>query len=99
MCASACATAYGVELENEVIVWTKTEEPWTRTLIPQEALADEEPKYLRRQKPVEIKRRKFGRKAWTMYLPRHVVERDRARRGRSVLRAAAITCCVRPKWR
>ncbi len=28
---------------------------------------DEEPKYLRRQKPVEIKRRKFGRKAWTSY--------------------------------
>jgi cell division protein FtsQ len=31
---------------------------------PQEVLADEEPKYLRRQKPLEIKRRKFGRKAW-----------------------------------
>ena len=31
-------------------------------------LADEEPKYLRRQKPVEIKRRKFGRKAWKTYL-------------------------------
>ena len=29
---------------------------------PQEILADEEPKYLRRQKPLEIKRRKFGRK-------------------------------------
>jgi cell division protein FtsQ len=35
---------------------------------PQEVLADEEPKYLRRQKPVEIKRRKFGRKAWKTYL-------------------------------
>ena len=35
---------------------------------PQEVLADEEPKYLRRQKPLEIKRRKFGRKAWKMYL-------------------------------
>ena len=35
---------------------------------PQEILADEEPKYLRRQKPVEIKRRKFGRKAWITYL-------------------------------
>ncbi|MGH9746691.1 MAG: cell division protein FtsQ/DivIB [Candidatus Acidiferrales bacterium] len=34
---------------------------------PQEVLADEEPKYLRRQKPLEIKRRKFGRKAWTTY--------------------------------
>ena len=35
---------------------------------PQEVLADEEPKYLRRQKPLEIKRRKFGRKAWMRYL-------------------------------
>jgi len=35
---------------------------------PQEVLADEEPKYLRRQKPLEIKRRKFGRKAWQRYL-------------------------------
>ena len=35
---------------------------------PQEVLADEEPKYLRRQKPVEIKRRKFGKKAWKTYL-------------------------------
>ena len=35
---------------------------------PQEVLADEEPKYLRRQKPLEIKRRKFGKKAWRMYL-------------------------------
>jgi len=36
--------------------------------FPQEVLADEEPKYLRRQKPLEIKRRKFGRKAWSTYL-------------------------------
>jgi cell division protein FtsQ len=35
---------------------------------PQEILADEEPKYLRRQKPLEIKRRKFGRNAWSTYL-------------------------------
>ena len=35
---------------------------------PQEVLADEEAKYLRRQKPLEIKRRKFGRKAWSTYL-------------------------------
>ena len=35
---------------------------------PQEVLAEEEPKYLRRQKPLEIKRRKFGRKAWVTYL-------------------------------
>ena len=31
-------------------------------------MTDDEPKYLRRQKPVEIKRRKFGRKAWSTYL-------------------------------
>jgi cell division protein FtsQ len=34
----------------------------------QEVLADEEPKYLRRQKPLEIKRRKFGRKTWKTWL-------------------------------
>lgn len=32
-----------------------------------EVLADEEPKYLRRQKPVEIRRRKFGRQSWALY--------------------------------
>jgi len=31
-------------------------------------LADEEPKYLRRQRPLEIRRRKFGRRAWRTYL-------------------------------
>jgi len=31
-------------------------------------LADEEPKYLRRQKPLEIKRRKFGRETWKTVL-------------------------------
>jgi cell division protein FtsQ len=31
-------------------------------------LADEEPKYLRRQKPLEIRRRKFGSKSWKTYL-------------------------------
>ena len=35
---------------------------------PREILVDEEPKYLRRQKPLEIKRRKFGRKVWKTYL-------------------------------
>jgi cell division protein FtsQ len=35
---------------------------------PQEVLAEEEPRYLRRQKPLEIKRRKFGKKAWKTYL-------------------------------
>ncbi len=32
-----------------------------------EVLAEEEPKYLRRQKPLEIRRRKFGRQSWTFY--------------------------------
>ena len=36
-------------------------------VYPQEALAEEEPRYLRRQKPVEIRRRKFGSKAWKTY--------------------------------
>lgn len=31
-------------------------------------VADDEPRYLRRQKPLEIKRRKFGRTAWRGYL-------------------------------
>jgi cell division protein FtsQ len=35
---------------------------------PQEVLAEEEPKYLRRQKRVEIRRRKFGKNAWKTYL-------------------------------
>jgi len=37
-------------------------------IYPQEVMAEEEPKYLRRQKPVEIKRRKFSRQAWKTYL-------------------------------
>jgi len=32
-----------------------------------ELLADEEPRYLRRQKPVEIRRKKFGGRSWTFY--------------------------------
>jgi cell division protein FtsQ len=32
-----------------------------------ELIADEEPKFLRRQKPVEIRRRKIGGKSWTFY--------------------------------
>ncbi len=32
-----------------------------------EALAEEEPRYLRRQKPLEIRRRKFGRRSWQVY--------------------------------
>jgi cell division protein FtsQ len=35
---------------------------------PAEVLAEEEPRYLRRQKPVEIKRHKFGKRAWKTYL-------------------------------
>jgi cell division protein FtsQ len=31
-------------------------------------VADDEPRYLRRQKPVEIRRRKFGGKSWSFYL-------------------------------
>jgi cell division protein FtsQ len=34
---------------------------------PSEALADEEPRYLRRQKPLEIRRRKFARGSWPTY--------------------------------
>src|SRR6185295_5842011 len=34
---------------------------------PHEALAEEEPRYLRRQKPLEVRRRKFGRRAWPAY--------------------------------
>jgi cell division protein FtsQ len=34
---------------------------------PPEALADDEPRYLRRQKPLEVRRRKFGRKTWPAY--------------------------------
>ncbi len=51
---------------------------------PQEVLADEEPKYLRRQKPLEIKRRKFGKKAWKSYARWSVV-------GAGVLAAAGIS--------
>jgi cell division protein FtsQ len=32
-----------------------------------ELLADEEPRYLRRQKPLEIRRKKFGARNWTFY--------------------------------
>jgi len=32
-----------------------------------ELLADEEPRYLRRQKPVEIRRKKFGTRSWNFY--------------------------------
>ncbi|HXC32926.1 MAG TPA: FtsQ-type POTRA domain-containing protein [Verrucomicrobiae bacterium] len=35
--------------------------------LPTDALAEDEPKYLRRQKPVEIRKRKFSRKAWPLY--------------------------------
>ena len=32
-----------------------------------ELIADEEPRYLRRQKPVEIRRKKFGGRGWSFY--------------------------------
>ena len=32
-----------------------------------ELLADEEPRYLRRQKPVEIRRKKFAGRGWSFY--------------------------------
>src|SRR5947199_7924068 len=32
-----------------------------------ELIADEEPRYLRRQKPVEIRRKKLGGRAWMFY--------------------------------
>lgn len=32
-----------------------------------ELIADDEPRYLRRQKPVEIRRRKFSRRSWPFY--------------------------------
>lgn len=35
--------------------------------LPADALAEEEPRYLRRQKPLEIRKRKFSRKAWPLY--------------------------------
>lgn len=34
---------------------------------PDELIADDEPRYLRRQKPVEIRRRKFGKQTWRLY--------------------------------
>jgi cell division protein FtsQ len=36
-------------------------------VYPQEVLADEEPRYLRRQKPLAVRRRKFGRSGWLTY--------------------------------
>src|SRR5260221_7207770 len=32
-----------------------------------ELVGDEEPRYLRRQKPVEIRRKKFGGRSWPFY--------------------------------
>lgn len=36
-------------------------------VYPPEALVDDEPRYLRRQKPLEIRRRKFGTTSWPSY--------------------------------
>lgn len=35
--------------------------------LPADVLAEDEPKYLRRQKPVELRNRKFTRKSWPLY--------------------------------
>src|SRR5262249_45792276 len=35
--------------------------------LPADVLAEDEPKYLRRQKPVEVRKRKFNRTAWPLY--------------------------------
>ena len=35
--------------------------------LPTDALAEDEPKYLRRQKPVDIRRKKLGGKTWPFY--------------------------------
>ena len=48
--------------------------------LPADALAEDEPKYLRRQKPVEIRKRKFSRKAWPLY--------------RRILVVGAVVLCV-----
>jgi cell division protein FtsQ len=36
-------------------------------LAPAEIFGDEEPRYLRRQRPLEVRRRKFGRRSWPLY--------------------------------
>jgi len=41
--------------------------PSQREAVEAEVMAEEEPRYLRRQKPVEIRRRKFGRRSWQFY--------------------------------
>ena len=41
--------------------------PSQREALEPEVVAEEEPRYLRRQKPAEIRRRKFGRRSWQFY--------------------------------
>ena len=55
--------------------------------IRPELLADEEPRYLRRQKPLEIRRRKFGRRSWPVYRRWLLVW--------TVVGAAGVMCCHR----
>jgi cell division protein FtsQ len=50
-----------------------------------ELLADEEPRYLRRQKPLEIRRKKFGGRSWPFY--RRVLVW-------TFVSAAGITCAI-----
>jgi cell division protein FtsQ len=57
------------ELESPRTLETKLETTMSAEpdYLPADALAEDEPKYLRRQKPVEIRKRKFNRKAWPLY--------------------------------
>lgn len=41
--------------------------PSEREALSHEVSAEDEPRYLRRQKPVEIRRRKFGKRTWPFY--------------------------------
>ncbi len=41
--------------------------PSPREALEPEVVAEEEPRYLRRQKPAEIRRRRFGRRSWQFY--------------------------------
>ena len=64
--------------------------------LPADALAEEEPKYLRRQKPVEIRKRKFSRKSWPLYR-RMLAGRDRRDcRGIRCIRSGDATSCFLP---
>ena len=64
--------------------------------IREEALADEEPRYLRRQKPLEIRRRKFGSEKLAALSPLDVAGRRSAgRRTGWRTRRCASSCFLR----